>query len=108
VRAQRRRKLLGFAIYVAIISATVAWFAFLMPSDSLNSEATVPAPDADHDSHYSGKIVVRADGGGCRRLSFDNGTGALQDGGVAACKDTNSATNSTESRMREIRGAFRK
>jgi hypothetical protein len=107
VRVQRRKKLFGFAIYVAIISATVAWFAFLMPPDFSNSEAT-ESPDADHDSRYSGKIVLREWGGGCRRLSFDNDTGALQDRGVAACKDTSSATNSTEGRMKEIRGAFRK
>jgi hypothetical protein len=108
LRVQRRKRLSGFVLYAAILSAIAAWFAFFMPARFVSSEALNSAPDLiDHDSH-SGTIILRAGGEGCRRLSFDNGTGALQDGGVGKCVDTNPSANSTEARMRGVRDAFRR
>jgi hypothetical protein len=105
-RSGRRGNVGGLALYATFLAAAVLWFVYYFPqssTDGRNSQNTMAAQE----SPYVGKIVVPG-GGGCRRLTFDNRDGAVQEGDASLCKDAAQGANSTETRMNAIRDAFSK
>jgi len=97
----------GVAVYTAVVTATVAWFAFYeFPQASIAQAPRLPAGAPDQADRYAGAIVLPGGAGGCRQVKFDNSTGSLLEAGATACRDYAPGGNSTEGRMNAIRGAF--
>ena len=107
---RQRSTVFGFAVYAAFLIAAVAWFAlYQFPQSSVVELAKAPTKEAAQEGHFTGTIVMPGGGdGGCRQLSFDNGTGGLQEQAPQGCRNRASSANSTEGRMSIIRDAFSK
>jgi len=95
----------GLVLYAALLAAAVVWFAYYFPQSSTVGRGAQNNPAAQQ-SPYVGKILLPG-GGGCRRLTFDNRDGAVQEGDASQCKDAQ-GTNSSEGRINAIRDAFSK
>jgi hypothetical protein len=89
-------------LYAAFLAAAVLWFAYYLPQSS--TDQRTPDAAAAQESRYVGKIVLPG-GGGCRRLTFDNRDGAVEESDVSRCKAAQ-GTNSSEGRINAIRDAF--
>jgi hypothetical protein len=108
---QNRLGVSGLAAVGVLLLAAIVMLAFGSDAPPTAGVPRQSAADAPFDANRnSGSIVLRQGvDGQCRRLQFDNGTGALRQQGPEECKtQTTPGPNSTEGRMNAIRGAFSK
>jgi hypothetical protein len=80
----------------ALLAATIGTYLVVThvnaPASPLTNLSSAAMP---HDR--SGAIVVRAaDGKGCRRMKFNNATGAISDDGPASCEEADAAASPAE------------
>jgi hypothetical protein len=107
---RKRSTAFGLAIYATFLIAAIAWLAlYQFPQSSVVELAKAPTKEADREGHFTGTIVMPGGGdGGCRQMTFDNGTGGLQEQAPQGCRSRPSNANSTEGRMNIIRESFSK
>ena len=104
--SRRRSKIAiaGLSIYAVALAVAVTWFIMYRTGPEHRSADGVP------ENRYTGTILIPNGADGlCRRLAFDNNTGALRQRSSGSC-DTDDGTtgNSTMGRMTAIRESFSK
>jgi hypothetical protein len=102
--------IVGLIVYAGCLVAAVALFVENRISAALVEQARKAEADAGPlESRYAGVIMIPTSvAGRCRRMEFDNITGALREGVASACRDEPLAGNSTQGRISAIRDAFTK
>lgn len=97
----------GLLIYAVCLTTAVTLFilnqlsqAHIAQSRRMEEQAT---------ERYAGTVLIPDSASGrCRRLQFDNNTGALRETKQTPCRDETPAENSTQGRINAIRDAFAK
>jgi hypothetical protein len=99
----------GFAVCAALLIATVAWLSFYNGTQSSIEESPHEATASPDEGARYGTISMRVGGGkGCRQVKFDNSSGTIQEGPVTPCSDDTPFLESSEARMKKLRGSFSK
>jgi hypothetical protein len=92
-----RPKGLTLTQQVSLVLGSGAVFAAAIGTYLVVTHVNAPAPRSNVASaaiprDHSGAIIVRsADGKGCRRMKFNNATGAISDDGPASCDEADAA-----------------
>jgi hypothetical protein len=95
------------AIYAGALVAAVMLFVSSQFARTEIEDARQAAGAAGVTEHRSGTVVIPTKlATRCRRLEFDNITGALREGPTGLCGDGTTAGNSTQGRMSAIRDSF--
>jgi hypothetical protein len=106
----RRRNNFAIAaliVYAGALVAAMTLFAFHQFFRTEIEEARQAAAAAVATERRSGIVMIPGKlAGRCRRLEFDNITGALREGATGPCRDSATAGNSTQGRMSAIRESF--
>jgi len=113
IRASRRLSRLGVFGLLGCTAILVAMIAFVVLDvfpNSTDRARESPVQTDTRASSHTGVITIRTGSGGqCRRVQFDNSTGAFLEEESGECRPQGgSGTNSTEGRMNSIRDAFSK
>jgi hypothetical protein len=114
MRVSRRNNWVGISgliVCAALLSLMIVALAFgFFPLASIEALRQSPPDAVGQGGRYSGVIVIPSGiARQCRRLQFDNNTGAFHETGSGECRDEpTQAPNSTEGRMNAIRDAFSK
>jgi hypothetical protein len=107
--SRRRNKLAiaGLVVYVGALVAAVTLFVLNQFPRTEMEQARQAAAAAVAAERRSGTVVIPTNvAGRCRRLEFDNITGALREGATGLCSDGAGSGNSTQGRMSAIRDSF--
>jgi hypothetical protein len=109
-RHHNKAAIAGLVVYAGCLVAAVALFIENRISAALLEQARKAEADAGPpESRYAGIIMIPTGvSGRCRRMEFDNITGALREGGASPCREEQPAGNSTQGRIGAIRDAFTK
>jgi hypothetical protein len=100
----------GMIVYAGCLAVAIAFFVEnQMSRTAVQRVRQAEADAAAQESRYTGTIVIPAGmAGRCRRMEFDNITGALRESGASVCRDEQPLGNSTQGRVSAIRDAFTK
>ena len=109
----RRRNPLAIAsltLYAATLVVGVTWFVLNQIRRAEVEDAQRAAALAIANAQrYTGTVVIPVrTTGECRRLAFDNVTGALRERATGSCNDDAVDINSTQGRISAIRDSFAK
>jgi hypothetical protein len=97
----------GLTLYAAGLVAAITFFVVNQTSKAAMERAHQAETEAaELAKRYAGSIVLPDASGRCRRLAFDNNTGAFREGPLTACRDETPGENSTQGRINAIRDAF--
>jgi hypothetical protein len=107
-RRRDKTAIAGLVIYAGCLAIAVMWFVEYRLGHTADEARGGPGGVAA-DNRYVGTILIPGGPNGlCRRIEFDNITGALREGAAATCTDDSPLDNSTEGRVGAIRDAFAK